>query len=681
MADLVYKVGAEISDFERKMATISSKMQDMGKKMKNIGKSMSTYITLPLVGMGAASIKFASDFDESLNKVDVAFKTSSKQIKDFAKETLKTYGIAEGTALDMAALFGDMATSMGMTVEKAADMSQSMVGLAGDLASFKNMDIKEVMTALNGVFTGETESLKRLGIVMTEANLEAFALSKGIRENIKDMSQAEKVNLRYAYVMEMTSNAQGDFQRTGGGAANQMRIFSESLKELGVQFGQVILPFFTKIITKINGWITGFSNLDERTKKIVIVVAGLAAAIGPLLIALGTLTSVIIPALVAGGTAIASAWLPITAIILGVVAAIKLFNMQQEKMNKQINQVAESGSLEELNKQLIERTKKLEELEKKEAALSASVRTQSRDFTPMDGMAVRTSTTESATELRKESGKLAAEITILKKAIELKQKQEEESNKITDEQLRLQKELEEKYKVNTEAVNKNNEAVRQNLGEIPEKLETIKAASLGITTSLEQPFLSLNKVLESFITISDTVAVRVRESFNQIGVKIKETRDVIIDVGKELSYLATDSLISIAESIGEAFGGGKMKDGLNKFLITLADWAQKFGGMLIAAGVASEAFQKSLAVNPLLAVGAGIALIAAASAVKGALASRPGARDSGGSRGGGGSIGRGENLEGMRGLYGLNVTVTGEIVADGSQLRTVIRNDEVRESY
>ena len=283
------------------------KLKNVGEKMSKIGKSMTTYLTLPLAAIAGASIKMASDFTESLNKVDVAFKSSSKEVRKFAETTLETFGIAEGTALDMSALFGDMATSMGLPTDKAADLATQMVGLAGDMSSFKNIGIKEVTTALNGVFTGETESLKRMGIVMTIANLKTFALTQGINGNIEAMTQAQKVQLRYAYILSVTKNAQGDFARTSAGSANQMRIFSESVKELSVAFGEILLPYFTKAITYVNGVVKGFINLSPATKKIIVVVAGLVTVMGPLLIGLGFLMTTIIPALVTGFGLLSSA--------------------------------------------------------------------------------------------------------------------------------------------------------------------------------------------------------------------------------------------------------------------------------------------------------------------------------------------------------------------------------------
>ncbi len=281
-------IDGNTTGLNKALTTTSTRLNQFGTRLQSIGTSLSTRLTLPIALAGGAAIKMASDFEESLNKVDVSFKNSSSIVKEFSKTTLENFGIAEGTALDMAALFGDMGTSMGIAVDSAAEMSTALVGLAGDLASFKNMNIKEVTTALSGVFTGETESLKRLGIIMTEINLKQFAQEQGIKKNITAMTQAEKVNLRFQFVLKNTANAQGDFARTSEGAANQMRIFQETLKELAANFGQIILPAFTKIVKKANVILKSFNNLDTETKKLILTIAGISAVIGPVIMVLGT---------------------------------------------------------------------------------------------------------------------------------------------------------------------------------------------------------------------------------------------------------------------------------------------------------------------------------------------------------------------------------------------------------
>ena len=241
--------------------------------------------------MGTAAVKFASDYEENLNKVDVAFKGNAAEVKSWAKTATEQFGLSENAALQATSLFGDMGTAMGLTTDDAADMATSLAGLAGDLSSFKNVSIEQAMTALNGVFTGETESLKQLGVVMTQTNLEEFAGRLGLVYD--EMSQAEKVSLRYQYVMEQTSNAQGDYSRTSDGLANSVRTMQASIDNLAVAFGQELLPIITPIIHALTDVIKRFGDLDDNTKKIIVTVGLTVAAIAPLLIVFGQVVSAV----------------------------------------------------------------------------------------------------------------------------------------------------------------------------------------------------------------------------------------------------------------------------------------------------------------------------------------------------------------------------------------------------
>lgn len=275
----------------QKLKAVGTQLQTVGSKITNVGKNLTTRLTVPIIAAGGASVKLASDYDENLNKVDVAFAESAEAVKDWAKTATDSFGLSENDALEAAALFGDMGTAMGLTTDDAANMSTSLAGLAGDLASFKNVDIEQAMNALKGVFTGETESLKNLGVVMNQTNLEEFANKQGLV--YKEMSQAEKVALRYQYVLESTKNAQGDYARTSDGAANSFRTMQASLENLGVAFGTEILPYVVPIIQGITDLIKQFSELDEGTKKIIITVLAVAAAIGPVLVVIGSVVSAI----------------------------------------------------------------------------------------------------------------------------------------------------------------------------------------------------------------------------------------------------------------------------------------------------------------------------------------------------------------------------------------------------
>lgn len=287
LRSLIVRIGADSTPAQKEFKKFSKELKASGKMLVETGKSLTMGLTLPIIGAAAAAIKYASDLEESTNKTDVAFKDSSTQVKAWAKTTLTSFGIAEGSALDAASTFGDMGTSMGLSTSKAADMSMKLTGLAGDLASFKNINIDQAMTALRGVFTGEGEALKTLGIVMQDNTLQAYALSKGYKTAYSEMSQAEKVALRYEYVMQATANAQGDFARTSDGAANQMRIAQEAMKQAAASIGTQLLPAFSRLLSGVNGVIKWFSELNDSTKESIVLVAGLVAGIGPMLVIIG----------------------------------------------------------------------------------------------------------------------------------------------------------------------------------------------------------------------------------------------------------------------------------------------------------------------------------------------------------------------------------------------------------
>ena len=266
---------------------------DARDRLNAMGGTLTRGVTLPLAALGAASVNYASDTEEAVNKVEVAFQGAADEVKRWSDTTLTAYGLAKGTALDMAALFGDMATSMGLSREEAARMSQTLVGLAGDLASFKNIGVEQAQTALTGVFTGETESLKALGVVMTQANLEAYALAQGYKTAYTAMDQAQQVAVRYQYVLEMTRNAQGDFARTSDSTANQLRILRESLKEAAATAGDELLPVVTPIISNLAQLTQRFGDLDEGIRKAVVQTALFVAALGPALKITGSISGVI----------------------------------------------------------------------------------------------------------------------------------------------------------------------------------------------------------------------------------------------------------------------------------------------------------------------------------------------------------------------------------------------------
>lgn len=276
-----------------RLDNLNRSFEATSKRLNSAGNALTAGLTVPLAAAGTAAVKYSSDMQEAINKVEVAFGGAADSVKEWSSTTLNSIGLAQGTALDMAALFGDMATSMGYSQDAAAQMSMALVNLAADLASFKNIGIDQASTALKSIFTGETESLKELGVVMTQANLEAYALAEGYTTAYTAMDQAQQVAVRYQYVLANTQNAQGDFARTSDSTANQLRIFQESLKEAAATAGDELLPVITPIIEKLNELIQTFGDLDEGTQKAVVQTGLFLAALGPMLKVFGGIAAAV----------------------------------------------------------------------------------------------------------------------------------------------------------------------------------------------------------------------------------------------------------------------------------------------------------------------------------------------------------------------------------------------------
>jgi len=227
-------------------------------------------------------IDYASDLAEVQNVVDVTFGSATEAINSWSKECLAAYGMNEVSAKRYAGTIGAMLKSSGLAGDAIVDMSKDMVGLAGDMASFYNLDLETAFEKIRSGISGETEPLKQLGINMSVANLEAYALSQGITTAYNEMSQAEQVMLRYNYLMSTTADAQGDFARTQDSYANQTRLLSESWLEFTGIMAEQLLPVLTTIVSWLNN-IVAF--LTENADMVSAVLVGLATTVGILAVA------------------------------------------------------------------------------------------------------------------------------------------------------------------------------------------------------------------------------------------------------------------------------------------------------------------------------------------------------------------------------------------------------------
>lgn len=262
---LTYETKLDTTGIEKGAKGINTIGIAMGNVLADAFKSASSGV----LDLAKNSIQLASDLTEVQNVVDTTFGKDAGKINKWAKEAKNSFGMSELSAKKFNGTMGAMLKSMGLTQDQIYDMSTSMVGLAGDFASFYNLGHEEAFEKIRSGISGETEPLKQLGINMSVANLEAFALSQGIDKTYDSMSQAEQATLRYNYLMSVTKDAQGDFAKTSDSFANQQRILALNFDELSAKIGEKVLPILNDLIIKINSFVSDSDGLLEKIKEII----------------------------------------------------------------------------------------------------------------------------------------------------------------------------------------------------------------------------------------------------------------------------------------------------------------------------------------------------------------------------------------------------------------------------
>ena len=205
-----------------------------------------------LVDFGKESINLASDLEEVQNVVNTVFRDMSNEINEFAKNAITQFGLSELSAKKYASTMGAMLKSMGFDTQDALEISKTLTGLTGDIASFYNLTSEEAFAKIRSGISGETEPLKQLGINLSVANLEAYALAEGITKSYNAMTEQEKALLRYNYLLKTTADAQGDFARTSDSWSNQIKLLKEQFNSLKAILGKSFINIFKPIISSLN---------------------------------------------------------------------------------------------------------------------------------------------------------------------------------------------------------------------------------------------------------------------------------------------------------------------------------------------------------------------------------------------------------------------------------------------
>ena len=258
-----------------KNASNNIKSSGIENSLKNIGKAaIAAFSVKAVVDFTKSCLELGSNLSEVQNVVDVTFGNLNSEVDKFAQNAITQFGLGQTVTKKYVGTFGAMAKAFDFNNQAALEMSETLTGLTGDVASFYNMSSDEAFTKLKSVFTGETETLKDLGVVMTQNALDQYALANGYGKTTAKMSEQEKAALRYQFVLDKLSLAQGDFARTSDSWANQTRVLSLRFDELKASLGQGFINLFTPIVQGINWVISKLQVLADAFKSFTEFITG-----------------------------------------------------------------------------------------------------------------------------------------------------------------------------------------------------------------------------------------------------------------------------------------------------------------------------------------------------------------------------------------------------------------------
>lgn len=275
---------------EKQMARTTRSLEAVGRRMQSIGAKMSIGLTAPLTAFGVSAFNTASDAEELQATFNTTFGEMSDAMNKWAIDTGDAMGRSTQEMQRAANTFG-MFFNQAADPRKAAEMSQIFSTLAQDLGSFFNVDTGVAIQKLRSGLSGESEPLRDFGVFLTEATVKAKGLEMGLGGLSGEMTEQEKILARYQLIMEATADAQGAATREAGSAAGRLRSTKAAFEELQVVIGTKLLPVITPLIEKIGAALEWFSKLPGPVQTTVVAFAGIAAAVGPLMVGIGGIVS------------------------------------------------------------------------------------------------------------------------------------------------------------------------------------------------------------------------------------------------------------------------------------------------------------------------------------------------------------------------------------------------------
>ena len=327
-------MGARTEEMERGLQNVKQRLNNFGDTMLRTGGIMTAAVTVPIVAGFAKIVKEAADAEELYSKFNTVFGEYADEVRGWADEHANIWGRSSQDLQGYLANSQNLLVGFGASRGEASKLSQDMVTLATDLASFNNIADSDAMGALQSALLGNHEAAKALDVIINENTLSMAMADLGYEGNFQSLSELEKIQVRYHAVVMQSTDAMGDAERTSQSYTNRVKALQGRMKDLSAELGKHLLPYLTKIVEKIGILIEKFGDMSPETQKFILLFVGIIAVIGPLLILIG---------LIAKGVAIligvfGALSLPIL-IIIGVVVAliaifVKLWRENEDFRNK-----------------------------------------------------------------------------------------------------------------------------------------------------------------------------------------------------------------------------------------------------------------------------------------------------------------------------------------------------------
>jgi hypothetical protein len=671
------EIGARVlGNFRTSINEALSSLDSVSERAKVAGKALSLGVSLPLLALGVAAIKSGSDAEEASSKFNTVFKSIQKTANDAADDLSKSFGLSANASKELLGDTGDLLTGFGFTQESALSLSKQVNELAVDLASFTNFSggAEGASSALTKALLGERDSVKALGISILEEDVKkqvAINTAKGFTFATERQAKAQAT---LDIAIEQSTNAIGDYSRTSDGFANQQRRLGAVLEDIAASIGAILLPIATELTSVVRALAERFSNLSPEAKKSIVIFAGIAIAIGPLLLALGSITT-ILPIIGAGFIALTGpigiALSAISIVIIAIVSDLEGFQRQLKlALLEVINFATKTARAIDFLAGAFPQFKAISQVAL--IALEQTAKDVAKSF--LDSFAVKSvkavedltntigTDIPEAAQTFEEFSKIADAAN--KKIFQDGQDYVDNYNASLAETKRLQDTI---VSVSKNIANQGPKKILQEFGRSENggtKME-LGLSTDALMTNLSQitmPEIDTSKFNES-VSLTDQKIIEANSKF------VSSAEQLGIDVSKVLESSLEMGLGDFAFSIGEALGNGAnvLEAGGKALLGALGGVLNQLGQMAIGVGITIKAIKTALkTLNPVVAVAAGVALIALAGFVSSKAKSigAGGSGSSGVGAGGSGGSFTGSGSNSFDPFRSFKIEVVGEITGE-----------------